>query len=104
MMGNKLITFIFNILNNTTFTDIYCCYCLFKRKNLNLNLLKCYNWGQQAEILTYLSNNSKKIFETSVNYNARKYTDGKKIRYYNAIEVIYWIILTRVKNIKFFLN
>ena len=104
MMGNKLITFIFNILNNTTFTDIYCCYCLFKRNNLNLNLLKCYNWGQQAEILTYLSNNSKKIFETSVNYNARKYTDGKKIRYYNAIEVIYWIILTRVKNIKFFLN
>ena len=25
-VGNKFITFLFNILNNTTFTDIYSCY------------------------------------------------------------------------------
>ena len=29
MVGNKIITFIFNLLNNTVFTDIYCCYFLF---------------------------------------------------------------------------
>ena len=102
MIGNKFITSIFNILNNTTFTDIYCCYCLFKKKNLNFKLLKCYNWGQQAEILTYVAKKSKRIFETSVNYNARKYNEGKKIHYYNVFEVIYWIILTRIKIFKTF--
>ena len=32
MVGNKMITFLFNFLNNTTFSDIYCCYCLFEKK------------------------------------------------------------------------
>ena len=97
MVGNKIITFIFNLLNNTVFTDIYCCYFLFSKKNLPINDLKSKGWGQQAEILTYLSKNSKKIFETSVNYDGRNYLEGKKIRYYHIVEVIYWIFVTKLK-------
>jgi len=97
MLGNKFITFLFNLINNTTFTDIYCCYCFFEKKNLPVSKLKSLGWGQQAEILTYLSNNSKKIYETSVNYDARKYFEGKKIRYYHIIEVIYWIVFSKLK-------
>ena len=97
MIGNKFITFIFNLLNNTVFTDIYCCYCLFLKKNLPINSLKSNGWGQHAEILTYLSKNSKKIFETSVNYDSRKYLEGKKIRFYHVIEVIFWIFFTKIK-------
>ena len=97
LLGNKFITFLFNFLNNSTFTDIYCCHCLFKRKNLNVNKLKSFGWGQQAEILTYLINKSNKTYETSVIYDARKYSDGKKIRYYNIFEVIYWILITKIK-------
>ena len=29
MLGNKLITHLFNLINNSTFTDIYCCHCFF---------------------------------------------------------------------------
>ena len=97
MKGNKFITFIFNILNNTTFTDIYCCYCLFIRKNLPINRLRSKGWGQQAEILTYLTKNSKKIFETAVDYDGRSYSEGKKIRYHHVFEVIYWICITKIK-------
>ena len=97
MVGNKFITFIFNLINNTTFTDIYCCYCLFKKDNLDANKLKSFGWGQQAEILTYLISNTVKIYESSVGYNARRYEEGKKIRYYHVLEVIYWIIFTRLK-------
>ena len=97
MLGNKFITLIFNLLNDTTFTDIYCCHCLFKRDHLDSSNLKSYGWGQHAEILTYLVKNSKKIYETSVNYNARKYSQGKKIRYYNVFEVLYWILRTKIK-------
>ena len=100
MIGNKFITFLFNFLNNTTFTDIYCCYCMFKRQLIDVNKLKCYNWGQQAEILTYLIGRNSKIFEIGVNYHGRNYSEGKKIRYYNVFSVIYWIISTKIK--KFF--
>ncbi len=99
MVGNKLITLIFNLLNNTTFSDIYCCYLLYKRENLNVNKLKSFKWGQQAEILTHVVKNSKKIYEIGINYDARKYEDGKKIRYYHVFSVIYWIVVTRIKTI-----
>jgi len=97
MLGNKIITLLFNIINNTTFTDIYCCYCLFKKEKINVNLLKSYGWGQQAEILTFLVSKSKKIYEVSVNYNARTYNEGKKIRYFNFFEVVYWMLITRLR-------
>ena len=28
---------------------------------------------------------------------ARKYIEGKKIRYYHIFEVIYWIVFTKIK-------
>jgi len=99
MLGNKFITFLFNLLNNTTFTDIYCCYVLFKRQNLKINNLKCYGWGQQAELLTYLITKSKKIYEVSVQYNGRTYDEGKKIRYINVFGVMYQILFTKLKTI-----
>ncbi len=95
MLGNKLITFIFNILNNTTFSDIYCCHCFFKKKLVNYKLLKSKGWGQQAEILSQIVKKSEKNYEVGVEYNARKYSDGKKIRYYHVFEVIYWILISR---------
>ena len=36
-VGNKFITLLFNILNNTTFTDIYSCYVIFKADLINPN-------------------------------------------------------------------
>ena len=97
MLGNRIITLIFNFLNSTTFSDIYCCYMLFKKSSLNVDKLKSFKWGQQAEILTYVVNKSKKIYEIGVSYNARNYKDGKKIRYYDVFNVIYQILLTRIK-------
>ena len=100
MIGNKFITFLFNLLNNTTFTDIYCCYCMFKKNLINIENLKCHNWGQQAEILTYVVQKNSKIFEIGINYHGRTYGEGKKIKYYDVFSVVYWIMYTRIK--KFF--
>ncbi len=99
MIGNKFITFLFNLINNTTFSDIYCCYCMFKSKLIDVKKLKCHNWGQQAEILTYIVNKNSKIFEIGINYHGRTYNEGKKIRYYDVFSVIYWIISTKIKKL-----
>ena len=40
ILGNKLVTLIFNIINNSRFSDICCCYCLFKKNNLPITYLK----------------------------------------------------------------
>jgi len=97
MLGNKFITIIFNLLNNTTFSDIYCCYMLYKRKNLDISKLRSFRWGQHGEILSFVVKKSRKIYEIGINYDARKYQDGKKIRYFDVFSVIYWIVITRIK-------
>ena len=99
MLGNKFITFLFNFLNNTTFSDIYCCYCMFKKDLLDANKLKCNGWGQQAEILTHIINKKTILFEIGINYHGRNYDEGKKIRYSDVFNVIYWIVATRLKKI-----
>ena len=66
---------------------------------IDVNKLKCHGWGQQAEILTYAINKKTKIFEIGINYHGRTYDEGKKIRYYDVFNVIYWIIISRLKKI-----
>jgi glycosyltransferase involved in cell wall biosynthesis len=99
--GNKCITLMFNLINNTTFTDIYSGYIIFKRKLIRTKNLKFYGWGQQAEILTYLKNKSRKIYEAPISYKGRTYEEGKKINIYAMVPVVFAIIWTRLRIVFF---
>ena len=94
-VGNKLITLLFNIIYNTTFTDIYSCYACFKRDLINIDLLKTNGFEQQAEILGKVVRNSKKFYEVPINYNGRSHEEGKKIKFYHIFSVIFQIVKCR---------
>lgn len=94
-MGNRLITLMFNLMNNTTFTDIYSCYFLFRRKLVPSTDLITNGWDQQAEILTMAVKRSSAHFEVPINYYGRTYEDGKKIRAHHIFSVFKAIFLTR---------
>jgi glycosyltransferase involved in cell wall biosynthesis len=91
-VGNRLITLLFNITNNLTFTDIYTCYILFKREHIDPDELITNGWEQQAELLTKVAKKSKIIYEVPISYHGRTYAEGKKIRAYHTIAIIYSII------------
>lgn len=93
--GNKVITLLFNIFYNTTFTDIYSCYLVFKRELLVANTLKTEGWEQQAEILSKVVLNSRRHYEVPVNYYGRSYDEGKKIRPYHIFKIIFTIMYKR---------
>ena len=95
-VGNKFITFLFNIINNTTFTDIYSCYVVFRKNLINPQKLSTSGWEQQAEILSKVVARSKSFYEVPVNYYGRSYEEGKKIRPHNAIPVILTILIKRI--------
>lgn len=95
--GNIFITFLFNILNNTTFTDIYSCYACFKKELIENETIKTNGFEQQAEILAKVVKNGKKYYEVPINYNGRSQLDGKKIKFYHIFLVIYQIIIGRIK-------
>ena len=59
--GNRILTSIFNILYNTTFTDIYSCYFAFKKELIDEKLLKSNGFEQHAEILC-------KVIKKAINF------------------------------------
>ena len=93
--GNNLITLIFNLIYNTTFTDIYSCYACFKKKLLNINSLKTVGFEQHAEILCKVVMQGKKFYEVPINYNGRSHDEGKKIKFYHIFPVIFQILIGR---------
>ncbi len=95
-IGNRLITFLFNILNNTTFTDIYSCYLVIRRSLIDAEQLKTEGWEQQAEILSKAVRKGKVFYEVPISYHGRTYEDGKKIKAYHSIAVLLMIIRARL--------
>ena len=99
-LGNQIITLLFNILYNTTFTDIYSGHSCIKRKNINPNNLKTNGWEQHAEILAYATKKGEKFYEVPINFNGRTHKEGKKIRWYHIFKVIITMLLVRLKKFK----
>jgi len=94
-VGNRLITLFFNILNNTTFTDIYSCYMLFRRDLVAPGELKRMGWDQHAEILSIARENARNIYEVPISYHGRTFEEGKKIRPHHVIGVFRTIFVCR---------
>ena len=94
--GNNFITLIFNLLYNTTFTDIYSCYACFKKELLNPNDLKSEGFEQHAEILCKIVKKGKKFYEVPINYNGRNHEEGKKIKFYDIFFVLFQILKERI--------
>ena len=96
-LGNFILTFTFNILYNTTFTDIYSCYFAFKKNLLKSENLNVEGFAQHAEILCNVIKNGKKFYEVPINYNGRNAAEGKKIKFYHFFPVLFEIFLGKFK-------
>ena len=94
-VGNRLITLFFNVLNNTTFTDIYSCYLLYRRDLFPAEDLKTEGWEQHAEILTRAAKKTDTMYEIPISYRGRSYTEGKKIRPWDMVAVVWAIVKWR---------
>ena len=95
-IANKFLTLVFNILYNTTFTDIYTCYFSLKKNLINPNELKTNGFEQQPEILAKIVKNGKKFYEVPISYNGRSYSEGKKIKAYHFFLALYQILRGRI--------
>jgi glycosyltransferase involved in cell wall biosynthesis len=95
-IGNQLITLTFNLLFNTTFTDIYTCYLLYKRDLVLPDQLVSFGWEQHAEILCRAVRRAKVMYEVPVSYHGRSYEEGKKIRAHHVIPVVSMIFKRRL--------
>ena len=94
-IANTFLTFTFNLLYNSTFTDIYSCYFAFKKDLLNVHELRTEGFEQHAEILCKVIKKGNKFYEVPINYNGRNASEGKKIKARHFFLVLFEIIRGR---------
>ncbi|EME69130.1 glycosyltransferase [Paramagnetospirillum caucaseum] len=94
-IGNWAISFLFNVLNNTTFSDIYSCYLCYRRSLVDPAGLRTRGWEQHAEILSKAVAASKVYYEVPISYHGRTYDEGKKIKAHHVFAVFATIIRER---------
>jgi len=95
-IANTFLTFAFNLLYNSTFTDIYSCYFAFKKDLLNVNELRTEGFEQHAEILCKVIKKGNKFYEVPISYNGRDTSEGKKIKPHHFFLVLFEIIRRRI--------
>jgi glycosyltransferase involved in cell wall biosynthesis len=96
-VGNRALTLLFNVANNTTFTDIYTCYVLFRKSLIDEEKLGTSGWEQHAEILSRLARSANAIYEVPISYFGRTYAEGKKIRGIDSLSVAFTIVRERMR-------
>ncbi|MEY2508789.1 MAG: hypothetical protein QOH01_3118 [Verrucomicrobiota bacterium] len=91
-VGNKLITFAARVLYNTTLTDIYTCYKMFRRSLLQDIKIGSDGFEFDAELLAKLLRTRLIVYEVPIAYYGRSYDEGKKIRWHHVLLVM-WNLL-----------
>ncbi len=92
-VGNKFLTFVCNLLYNTTLSDMETCYKVFKRECAEDLKLISNGWGFDPEITAhFLKKRHLRIVEVPISYYGRTYEEGKKIRWRHGFVVLFTII------------
>jgi len=94
-VGNRLITFIARALYNTTLSDIYTCYKVFKREQLIGLDVRSDGFEFDAEFLAILLKRHLVVYEVPISYYGRSYSEGKKIKWYHTASVIWNLVKYR---------
>jgi glycosyltransferase involved in cell wall biosynthesis len=89
-IGNKMLTFISNMLTNLNLTDMETCYKMFKSEIIQRLELKERRFGFEPEITAKLARlKNIRIYEVGISYYGRTFEEGKKIRMKDAFRALY---------------
>ena len=89
---NHVLTIISNIINGQRLSDAHTCYKVFRRKLFLSLKLKEDGFSFCPEVTTKISKLKIKIHEVPISYNGRTVSEGKKIRFVDAISAFTTII------------
>jgi glycosyltransferase involved in cell wall biosynthesis len=98
MIANKLLTLATNILYNNILTDMETGYKVFKREVLDGITIHSNSFNFEPEFTAKILKKKVRIFEVPITFNPRDYSDGKKIKLYDAFEAIWALLKYRFVN------
>lgn len=96
--GNKLLTFLTNLLYRSNLTDMETCYKLFTKEALKDLKLKSNRFEIEPEITAKVLKRGYKIVEVPIKVTPRSHKEGKKIHSRDGIIAVITLIKYRFKN------
>jgi len=90
--GNKILSYIFSKIYNIKISDIATCYKLMPASYLKSTYFTEDRFAIEVELVAkYLKYNSN-IIEVPINYKARSYEEGKKIKFSDGVKYLYTMV------------
>jgi glycosyltransferase involved in cell wall biosynthesis len=91
-LGNKLLTFLCDLVCDLNLTDMETCYKMVRTDLLKSIPLESATFDVEPELAIKLAKRGSRIFEVPISYSGRTYTEGKKIGWKDGVRAL-WAIL-----------
>jgi glycosyltransferase involved in cell wall biosynthesis len=96
-MGNGFLTFLTDLLYNTTLTDMETCYKMFRREVLETIRIESDDFSVEPELTAKICKNKQwRVYEIPISYYGRSYAEGKKISWRHGFSALWTLLKYRV--------
>jgi glycosyltransferase involved in cell wall biosynthesis len=95
VIGNKAVTLAANVLYNSWISDIMTCHKVMPTELFRALDLREPGFGIEPEITARLLRAGVRIYEVPVSYRARSREEGKKLRAFDAVRVLWTLLRCR---------
>jgi glycosyltransferase involved in cell wall biosynthesis len=97
-MGNRFLSFVTNVLYNTTLSDMETCYKLVDRELMEALHLRADRFELEPEITAKILKRKVRIYEVPISYTGREFEEGKKITWRDGITALWTLLKYRVRD------
>jgi glycosyltransferase involved in cell wall biosynthesis len=94
-VGNRMLSFVTDVLYNTTLSDMETCYKLFDRRVLDGITIKSDRFDFEPEITAKVLRRKVRIYEVPISYTGREFEEGKKITWRDGFAALYALVKFR---------
>ncbi len=98
MIANKLLTLMTNLLYNNILTDMETGYKVFRREVVSNIEIHARRFDFEPEFTAKILKSKVRIFEVPITFNPRDYSEGKKIKFKDAIQAVWTLLKYRFMN------
>jgi glycosyltransferase involved in cell wall biosynthesis len=92
-VGNGVLTFMTDLLYNTTLSDMETCYKMFRKTVLDTIRIKSDDFSVEPELTAKICKGNRwRIYELPISYYGRSFAEGKKISWRHGVSAL-WTLL-----------
>ena len=91
-LGNRLLTFLTNLVTNVNLTDMETCYKAVRTSLLKSIPIVSGDFRMEPELTIKLAKREARIFEVPISYSGRTYQEGKKIGWRDGVKAVLAIL------------